>query len=158
MNLLYPLHYSIDTSAILDSWVRWHPPDIFRSLWINIEKMIDDGAIRATDEVREELSKKQDDVYEWAKNKDNLFIPLTPDIQRASRTILSRFQKLVGASRERSQADAFVIALAMVENCTVITGEPYGDENKPKIPFVCNQYNIPCINMVGLIREQNWRF
>jgi hypothetical protein len=158
MSLLKLLRYSIDTSAILDSWVRWHPPDSFPSLWNNIEKMINDGTLRATEEVKEELSKKDDDVYKWAKDRDNLFIPLTPDIQIAASDILSKFPKLVGAMNERSQADVFVIALAMIENCTVITGEQYGIENKPKIPFVCNFYKIPCINMVGFIREQNWKF
>lgn len=152
------LLYSIDTSAILDSWVRWHPPDSFPSLWNNIEKMIDDGTLRATEEVREELSKKDDNVYKWAKDKDNLFLPLTTNIQREASNILARFPKLVAALRDRSQADLFVIALAIVENCTVITGEQNGNVNKPKIPFVCSQYKIPCINMVEFIRKQNWKF
>jgi hypothetical protein len=158
MSLLHSLHYSIDTSAILDSWVRWHPPDSFPSLWNNIEKMINDGTLRATEEVREELSKKDDDVYKWVKERDNLFTPLTPDIQIAASEILSKFPKLVGAMSDRSQADVFVIALAMVESCTLITGEQNGNVNRPKIPFICNQYNIRCINIVGLIREQNWKF
>ena len=138
--------------------MRWHPPDSFPSLWNNIERMINDGTLRATEEVREELSQKDDDVYEWAKNRNDLFVPLTIDIQHEVSNILAKFQKLVGALSDRSQADVFVIALAMVENCTVITGEQYGNENKPKIPFVCNYYKIPCINMVGFIREQNWKF
>jgi hypothetical protein len=158
MSLLHSLHYSIDTSAILDSWVRWHPPDSFPSLWINIEKMINDGTLKATEEVREELSKQEDNVYKWAKDKDALFVSLTTDIQYEASNILTRFPKLVGAMSDRSRADVFVIALAIIENCTVITGEQYGNENRPKIPFVCNYYKIPCINMVGLIREQNWRF
>jgi len=117
MNLLHLLDYSIDTSAILDSWVRWHPHDLFPSLWINIEKMINDGTLRAIDEVREELSKKDDDVYKWAKDRNNLFIPLTTDIQiqHEASNILAKFPKLVGAMGDRSQADVFVIALSFEE-------------------------------------------
>lgn len=151
--------YSIDTSAILDAWVRWYPPDVFSSLWQNIERLIEDGSLRATEEVRVELEKKEDEVFRWAKGQDRLFLPLTQEVQIAAQEILTAFPRLVDSRKERSQADPFVIALAKVNNATVITGEKnVGTPQKPRIPLVCNHFGIRCINMVKFIREQGWIF
>ena len=48
------------------------PPSIFRTLWSNIETMIVDGEVCAVDEVRNELSRRDDEVWAWAKAQDNL--------------------------------------------------------------------------------------
>ena len=39
--------YCIDTSAILDGWVRNYPRDVFPTLWDKLEKMIVDGRLEA---------------------------------------------------------------------------------------------------------------
>ena len=62
--------YSIDTSALLDGWRRHYPPDVFVSVWERIEGLIAGGELRATEEVRIELERKDDDVFKWAKRQD----------------------------------------------------------------------------------------
>jgi hypothetical protein len=52
------LQYSIDTSALLDAWIRWYPPDIFSKLWINVDELIASGNLFASEEVLVELEKK----------------------------------------------------------------------------------------------------
>ena len=59
--------YSIDTSAILDAWIRWYPPDLFPRLWENIELLIKEKRLIASEEVLVELEKKDDAVFKWAK-------------------------------------------------------------------------------------------
>lgn len=153
------LQYSIDTSALLDAWVRWYPPDIFSRLWENIDALIDEGNLIASEEVLVELEKKDDDVYSWAKERSHIFQPITEDIQIAVTEILKGFPTLVDSRRDRSQADPFVIALAKASDCTVVTGERnIGTSNKPRIPIVCHHFGVRYINIVSLIREQGWRF
>ena len=153
------MRYSIDTSAILECWVRWYPPDVFPSLWTKIDQLIDDGVLIASDEVKEELSKKDDEVFDWAKKRSRMFVPLTTEIQKAAAEILSKFDRLVDSRKDRSEADAFVIALAKVENCSVVTAERHsGTATRPRIPNVCEYYGIRCVNILQFIREQGWRF
>ena len=94
------MRYSIDTSALLDGWVRYYPPDTFSSLWKRLEELIADGALRATEEVLHELAKKSDDVHAWAEDQEGLFLDLDEDIQLAVVEILSAHPKLVEPTRE----------------------------------------------------------
>jgi hypothetical protein len=150
--------YSIDTSALLDAWVRWYPPDLFPKLWENIETLISEQRIFATEEVLVELEKKDDDIFKWAK-KQKMFYPLTTEIQTFVSQILTKYPRLVDSRRERSQADPFVIALAKHKNCVVITGEKnFGTEDRPRIPIVCKEFEIKSISIVQLIRSEGWRF
>jgi len=41
---------------------------------------------------------------------------------------------------------------------TVVTGEKGGSLKSPKIPYVCAQENITCIDFLDLIKEQKWKF
>lgn len=153
------MKYSIDTSAILDAWRRYYPPDIMPNLWKNIENLIIKGDLIATEEVLEELSKKDDDVHNWAKDNSQMFIPHREEIQRTVTNILAQFPLLVKAFKGKSSADPFVIAVAIVEEAKVISGEKDNNNpKKPSIPYVCNELNIDCIPFLEFIREQGWSF
>lgn len=150
--------YSIDTSALLDAWIRWYPPDLFPKLWENFEALISEKRLIASEEVLVELEKKDDEIYKWAK-KQKMFYPLTTEIQLISSQILNKFPRLIDSRKERSQADPFVIALAKNRNCLVVTGEKNpGTEDRPRIPIVCKAFGITQINIVQLIRAEGWRF
>lgn len=153
------MRYSIDTSAILDGWRRYYPPDVFPPLWTKLEELIREGDLGATVEVLLELEKKDDEVADWARRHSDLFIPIDADIQIALVEILQRFSRLVNTQRNRSMADPWVIALARVRGCTVITGEaPSGNLDRPKIPDVCRALDIRCISLLQLFREERWVF
>ncbi len=151
--------YSIDTSAILDGWVRHYPQDVFPALWNRIDELITDGKLRATEEVLFELKKKTDEVYKWAKSRSALFVPIDDDIQIAVANILQKHERLVDARKNRSAADPFVIALAQLNGCKVVTAEQLSNNlGKPRMPDVCLALNIPSINLLQLVREEGWRF
>lgn len=153
------MKYSIDTSAILDGWVRYYPPDVFPPLWRRLEQLIDDGHLRASEEVLRELEKKDDDVYAWARERDGMLVAVDDQIQVAVGDVLGRFPRLVNTQRDRSMGDPWVIALAMVNDCTVVTGEQRrGTADRPRIPHVCDDLGIRCISLLGLIREEKWVF
>jgi predicted nucleic acid-binding protein len=153
------LTYCIDTSAILDGWVRYYPPDVFPALWTSLEAMIEDGELIAPEEVLHEIEKKEDALHKWAKTHEELFHPLDERMQRTTARILTQFPRLVDSEKERNRADPFVIALAMIRNCPVVTGEKNnGTPDRPKIPIVCDHFGVRYINLLGLIREKKWRF
>ena len=153
------MKYSIDTSAILDGWNRYYPPDVVPGLWENIEEMIRDGSLIASEEVLRELSKKDDGAYAWAKSQNGLFVPTDVEVQLEARTILKTHQRLIDTRRNRSGADPFVIAVAKVHGCRLITGEkPNNHPQRPHIPDVCNDVGITWMDVLEFCREQHWSF
>jgi hypothetical protein len=91
------LKYAIDTSSLLDGYVRLYAPDVFPSVWTHIDTLITSGDLRAPEEVLKELSKKDDKAHAWAKQrrKNNLFVPLDINIQKAVADILAQHPSLV---------------------------------------------------------------
>lgn len=154
------MSYCIDTSALIDGWLRWYPKDVFPSLWENIEGLVEEGEIIAPDEVLNELEKKEDSLAKWAVDKKQMFYVLDEDLQKLANKVLKSFPRLVDASSSVPEADPFVIALAMKTKGTVVTGEkPTGKlDSNPHIPDVCGHYGIKCIGMLQLIRDQKWIF
>lgn len=153
------MKYSIDTSILIESWVRLYAQDTFPQVWKKLDELIEQGNLIATEEVLFELERKEDKLYEWAKQRKSMFIPVDENLQRVVTDILSKHKKLVKEGKNRSSADPFVIALAQVQNCAVITFEnPSGNMDKPKIPDVCSSLKIRCLKMLDLFREQKWKF
>lgn len=153
------MRYSIDTSAILDAWRRSYPPDTFPIIWQKLDSLIENGELVATEEVLIELEKKDDEVHKWAHTHEKMFIPIDDKIQIEVQNILKQHKRLVDSRKNRSGADPFVIALAKVGNCIVITNEsPANNISRPKIPDVCAALGIRSINFLQLIKAQGWVF
>jgi hypothetical protein len=153
------VRYSLDTSGLLDGW-RYYPPDVFPTLWERITDLIDGGHACASDEVQRELKKKEgDEVFDWCKAQSKLFIPLDDEIQRAVAFVLKRHPNLVAAGGKRSAADPFVIAVARVKKCSVVTGEAASTKlNRPRIPDVCDALGIDCYTFLDVIKREGWSF
>lgn len=147
------MEFSFDTSAFIEPSIRLYPRDIFEPHWQWIERLIQEGAVRSTELVKTELSATEDDLFEWAKDQPDLFVPIDNGTQTALRDIINQFPALTDHHRDRSGADPWVIALAMANNCTVVTYEKIGKNNAPKIPNVCQHFGIQCLTWVEVLRE-----
>ena len=87
--------YSIDTSAFLDAWVRYYPPDVFPGIWEQMDRAAKAGTVKSSDEVLRELSKKDDGAHDWIKAHVEMVIPLDSEIERHVQEIMSRYPRLV---------------------------------------------------------------
>jgi hypothetical protein len=151
--------FSLDTSGILDAWVRHYPPDVFPTIWSQMDISARNGEIFVIEEVVRELEKKDDGVHRWVKERETIIVPIDDDVQKSVVHIMSKYSRLVDTKKNRSVGDPWVIALAFVRRLTVVTGEkPSGNLAKPKIPDVCKDLGVSCIGMVDFFREQNWRW
>ena len=152
--------YSIDTSALLEGWVRVYPPDHFPAVWERIEELINNGEFLASQTVLWDLEKKSDELYKWCTENEEMFVPIDDDVQEIMRDIMANYPKLVDTRTGKSGSDSFVIALAQIYDpmLTVVTAEQGGALDRPKIPIVCREEGIRCINLLGLIQEQGWKF
>lgn len=151
--------FSFDTSSLLNGRRDLLPPNVFGSVWQRIEVAIADGEVRAVDVVRDELSKRDDEVLRWAKRQDGLFVALDGDVQHATREVLDVHPKLMGKGGGRNEADPFVIALAITAGATVVTEETKsGNLDRPRIPDVCDALGVAWTGIVGFLQQQGYSF
>lgn len=151
--------FSLDTSGILDAWVRHYPPDVFPAIWTNMDAAAKAGEIVVIDEVVRELERKDDAIHEWVKQREAMIVTIDSPIQANVVQIMSKYPRLVDTKKNRSGCDPWVIALAQSRNLTVVTAEKATNNlTKPKIPDVCNDLNIRCVDVIGLFRSLGWRW
>lgn len=151
-----PTTYSIDSSALIHAWRRAYRPKNFPSFWQHMDDLIQEDRLRASIEVLNELKKKDDDIYEWCKErKDKLIIELDEATQDAVVALMTNYPRLVDTAKGRSGGDPFVIALAQSTaiQMTVVTEENPG---KTKIPDVCAGEGIEVMKIVDLIEQEGW--
>ena len=67
---------------------------------------------------------------------------------------------LVDPDTGDSGGDPWVIALAQdLQNGVVVTQEKISrNKDKPKIPNICDDLGIECIDILGLMRKEKWIF
>ncbi len=118
-----PLTYCIDTSSLIEAWVRHYPQDVFPAVWLKLEELIAEGRFCAPEEVRTEIERKEDGLAKWTKRHKSLFVPLDQAQIAAVQQVLRTFPLLVDSSKNRSGGDPFVIALAKLKSYTVVTQE-----------------------------------
>ena len=150
--------YSIDTSALLEAYARRYPPDVVPRLWDEkFDVLIDEGILVAAFDVLEDLAKRDDGIHAWAKEREKMFVDLDqyePELKQ----IMAKHPRLVDTRTGKSGSDPMVIALALSRDLTVVSQEGIGSQNRPRIPYVCNDLDIRHIDLLALIREQKWTF
>lgn len=106
------MSWCIDTSALIEPWVRLYPPDVFQPVWDALAQMAQEGLIVAPVEVKLELERQKDDLYEWACGLHGLFVD--PDREQLEKLaeIVQGHDGLVKPNSMKSAADPWVIALA----------------------------------------------
>lgn len=128
-------------------------------MWQRLDGLIHQGQLIVSEEVLVELEQKDDEVHEWVRQRRAMFVPTDDAVQVAVQEILRGHPGLVDPARPRLGADPFVIALARIRGCTVVTQEtPTANPARPKIPDVCRALGIGHINVLQFIRQQGWVF
>lgn len=151
--------YSVDTSALLDGWVRHYPPEQFPSLWEQVDYLVQAGRLRVSEEVFVEIERHDDALNEWLQvRREQALVATTDEVAAIVQEILRSHERLVMSGSGRNRADPFVIAVARLVDGTVVTGEMGGTQARPKIPSVCRALGIPVIGLLDLIKAERWVF
>jgi hypothetical protein len=151
------LKYSLDTSSIIEGFRERLAYPIVPQFWDrDLPALVASGEIRATEEVLVELQVEDDEVLQFIKGIDDLFVRIDEPIQREVREILRVYPRLIHTGR--SGADPFVIALAKINSAAVVCEEGRGKKTKPRIPDVCEDLGIPCIKLYQVVIQQGWEY
>lgn len=155
--------YSIDTSSLMDWHDRFFPVDIFVGLASRMDGLAAAGRLVAPALVKEESEKVgSQGLKQWTDGHASAFVK-TGDLLTPAQAIQGQFPGLLDPKAEFEEADAYVIALAQLRDGIVVTQEtPAAEKRNPRrshfIPDVCRDLGIPCINLLGLMRREGWKF
>lgn len=146
-------------SNIFINLQRRQPIDIYPSLWNKIGELMTEGIIVSSQEVYDEISIGGDELEKWAKERRQFFLPSEINVQNEVREILKKYRGLIEGGKKKNSADPFVIALAKENSCKVVTEEVRTRSySSPKIPDVCDHYQIKCLTFVEFAREEKLNF
>ena len=155
--LLSTYKYAVDTCSFTHLG-RSYPSDIFPGVWEKVEELISDQLICSVDEVYFEIMAQDDNLSDWAKRRHHIFLPIDEHIQRHVKGILQTHSNLLDLKKNKSGADPFLLGVAMVHGCVVVTEEkPSGGPERSKIPDVCKHYGIECIRSLEMLRREGLR-
>ena len=154
--------YVFDTSSL--SKLKHFFPGVFKSVWLGLDTLVESGELISTREVWNEIERGDVDAHtnQWLKARKHIFTTPTADELRFVAQIFQtqHFQALIGEKQRLTGtpvADPFIIACAKIRRATVVTEERH-KPNAAKIPNVCNQFNVPCIDLESFMQIQGWSF
>ena len=165
--------FIIDSNILIEPHKTYYSFDFVPEFWSCIEKNIATKRIIILDMVYDEIAVGTDALSLWIKNLQNIK-PLnhkTPEFLKHYADILNYIQTSglykIDALRSwsvKSVADPFLIAAAIHNNYTVITGErPNTGLNKAnpspkvKIPDICAQFNVKWGNLFSMLTQLGFR-
>lgn len=153
--------YVFDTTPLLNLFGHYDPA-VFPDLWADFNRLLADGRVLSVREVRREIKYGPDALLEWVKMNAVVFV--APDAaqtgflqkmleNRLAQGLIQHKKMLKGGGA----ADPFIIALARVRDGCVVTEEKHRP-NAPKIPTICEQFGIPCVDLTGFMKREGWRY
>lgn len=147
--------YVVDTCSFT-TLHKIYPKEVFPSVWEKVDELIESRRLISVDEVYHEICRQDDGLAKWAKTKKEIFIPLTEEVQDASKDIVNRFVKILDFKKNKSGADPFLIGLAQTqEGSIVVTEEKYsGGPDKHKIPDICDALKIPHMTFLSMLKSE----
>lgn len=149
--------YCVDTSSLIHAADRAYPIDVFGSFWERFDGLISDGRVIAPREVLKEISRQHDELHDWCKGRNGMFVPTSVELQRELVMVNQQFPTLVDLKKNRGLADPWVVALARLTGATaVVLTQEFSKPTKPRIPDACRALGIRTMNLLDLIRQEKW--
>ncbi|MBI5416427.1 DUF4411 family protein [Candidatus Poribacteria bacterium] len=154
--------YCLDTNVFIEPWNKYYSMKRCPEYWDILDNLGKKGTVFCPDQVKREIDKVDDLLKQWLNTKPYFIRQETEDVQLRVREILKAFPNLIMVGANRSMADPWVVAHAMVVNAVVVSKE-YGinqDQNNSriKIPDVCRHFKINCISDFEFIDEIGIKF
>ena len=155
------IKYCLDTSVFIESWRQYYAPDVFPTLWRRLSEGLQAGILVSSDVVLQELSRKDDDIYQWCRQFPESFIEASESIQLGQQHIVSQFTRMVAEGKMigSSYADPWVVATGIEVGCSIVSFERLpASEQKPKIPYVCKELGVQHKTLLEVMQAEGWSF
>jgi hypothetical protein len=156
--------YVFDASSI--RVIGNYYPDHFPTFWVQCEQAVSDGEVKSVREVYNELELQiqvtEKEIWKWVKEHKAMFALPDGDESKFVGEIFKvpHFKSLVGEQQRLKGspvADPFLVASAKCCNGCVVTEEGT-KPNAAKIPNVCSHFGVNYTNVLGFLKQKNWKF
>jgi len=164
-----PPQYTIDSSSLIDIFGNelMVSMSVTPGLWEKISDLIKQGIIISHIEVLQEIKKdsiRGEKLYNWAHLNKHIFKDYNWESEgMVIKSMSPKYGAFVNAKISPVNADPWLIAQAKCRKIKIISEEKFTNSPDPsryKIPNVCADpsFSVGCINLLGLIKEQDWKF
>ena len=153
--------YVMDTSALIDM-ADSYPESAFRGVWDGLGRLARDKRALAPVQVSEEVHRPEF-LRQWCDENEVMFITSTRNVWDLARRVTKEFPKLVDSDTPGSQADPFIVALAVTLKSSLSGDEPiiitHEDPHKlNKIPSIAKTFGVESDRMTGIFEREGWKF
>ena len=151
--------YLLDANVLIDANRDYYAVDRVPEFWEWLIEMGKRGKVKIPQENYEEVVQGKDNASEWLKyNKEALLLNEAVSEELVTRVIEQGYGiDLNDVEIEKVGHDPFLIAYALVdfEKRVVVTTEtskPKKERANRKIPDVCKDFKVSCLNTYALLR------
>ncbi|MCD8395624.1 MAG: DUF4411 family protein [Lachnospiraceae bacterium] len=161
--------FLIDTNSFVAPYRLYYAFDLVPTYWKELSKKADTGRLILLDMVKDEIDKGQDALSDWLAQQTGFIV-----CSHVSEKIINQYQEVLryvqtcGLYREQALAawapaniaDPWLIAVAKVNDYTIITGEvssgglsPKTPNKNAKIPDVANAFGVKTADLYYMMRQ-----
>lgn len=159
------MKYLLDSNTYIQAKNFYYGMDICPAYWDWLDYQFQLGLVASVQMIGKELKDGHDELAAWAKARPEHFID---NDDTETQSVFSEIVQSVATgdynagNRDNflAKADPWLIAKAKTLGATVVTHEALLAPNtkKVKVPNICRQFGVPCLDTFQFLRELNARF
>lgn len=158
--------YLLDANTYIQAKNHHYQMGFCPAFWDFLNQQFESGMLASVRQVYDELCEQDDELAVWAKAHSNHFHLLTSDALQEKFSLIANHvatlpnKNLASVKKFLGGADPWLIAVASLTNETVVTHEKSVEANskKIKIPNICRDFNVTCINPYKLLADLEAKF
>ena len=159
------MRYLLDANTYIEAKNQYYGMDICPAYWDWLDRQFALGTIASVDMIGRELKEGNDELANWVRERPDHFIRNDDALTQTLFTEIVQFV-IEGdynpGNRDNflAKADPWIIAKAKAIGASVVTHEAVAAANtrKVKVPNICQQFEVPCLNTFRFLRELEARF
>lgn len=158
--------YLPDTNVLVAAYRNYYAPDLCPGFWECLSHHLSAARLGIIDRVYEEIISPTE-LVDWVEQATNQSFAPT-----GAQPVVDAYRRLIDWVHDNPQfndaaradfasgADGWLAAYAMANGGVVVTNEVSAPQSQSviKLPDLCRQFDIPCINTFAMLRELGAQF
>lgn len=156
--------YLLDSDSLITAKNGPYAFELCPGFWAWLDDALSSGTVRSIQAVLDELIVQEDELAEWARDREQYFLPPDPETVAATGDLFawanaSKHYNDRAKFRFAQGADAPLIAHAQVHDDIVVTHErTSNEEGNIKIPNAASEVGVRVMSPYVMLRSESARF
>lgn len=156
--------YLLDSDTFITAKNGPYAFELCPGFWEWLDESMQSGAVASVQAVLDELTVRDDELSDWAKERSEAFLAPTPEMLRATGELIqwsTRSEHYNDRAKNSfaDSADVRLIAHAAVRGDIVVTHErPSNEEGRIKIPIGAAEVGVRVMNAYTMLRNEDVAF